>query len=261
MLLSDAVFWECVWTLTSKAVQFCEALSCSSSQQPHVGSLHDTPRRLSLSLLPPLFPSSLSVSHHPHHPIHGEGSAPASCSTITSANPPPCVCISAVLIAPETQSNGHAMCAGVQLTGSPLFLVPLFPGIFFTSVLFLKPYVVSFAPPDPVLSLLLPPQLQNQSELRAPTAEKAAFFLDAAIAARSTSRPNADEEERRNSHMLFTLHIYQYRMEKSGKGGSQYHYITTPTAPVTVSQLVATSHLYNKLILSLFNFTALLYIF
>ncbi|CAJ1073664.1 kinesin-like protein KIF26A isoform X2 [Xyrichtys novacula] len=62
-------------------------------------------------------------------------------------------------------------------------------------------------------------QLQNQSELRAPTAEKAAFFLDAAIAARSTSRPNVDEEERRNSHMLFTLHIYQYRMEKSGKGG------------------------------------------
>uniref|UniRef100_A0A673CHL1 Kinesin-like protein KIF26A n=1 Tax=Sphaeramia orbicularis TaxID=375764 RepID=A0A673CHL1_9TELE len=62
-------------------------------------------------------------------------------------------------------------------------------------------------------------QLQNQSELCAPTAEKAAFFLDAAIAARSTSRPNADEEDRRNSHMLFTLHIYQYRMEKSGKGG------------------------------------------
>ncbi|CAG5866402.1 unnamed protein product [Menidia menidia] len=62
-------------------------------------------------------------------------------------------------------------------------------------------------------------QLQNQSELRAPTAEKAAFFLDAAIAARSTSRPDADEDQRRNSHMLFTLHIYQYRMEKSGKGG------------------------------------------
>ncbi|XP_058470899.1 kinesin-like protein KIF26A isoform X1 [Solea solea] len=62
-------------------------------------------------------------------------------------------------------------------------------------------------------------QLQNQSELRAPTAEKAAFYLDAAITARSTSRPNADEEDRRNSHMLFTLHIYQYRMEKSGKGG------------------------------------------
>ncbi|OCT68437.1 kinesin-like protein KIF26A isoform X2 [Xenopus laevis] len=62
-------------------------------------------------------------------------------------------------------------------------------------------------------------QLQNQSELRAPTAEKAAHFLDAALSARSTSRPDCDEEERRNSHMLFTLHIYQYRMEKSGKGG------------------------------------------
>ncbi|XP_027704836.1 kinesin-like protein KIF26A [Vombatus ursinus] len=62
-------------------------------------------------------------------------------------------------------------------------------------------------------------QLQNQSELRAPTAEKAAFFLDAALAARSTSRADCDEEDRRNSHMLFTLHIYQYRMEKCGKGG------------------------------------------
>ncbi|XP_051880436.1 kinesin-like protein KIF26A isoform X2 [Pristis pectinata] len=62
-------------------------------------------------------------------------------------------------------------------------------------------------------------QLQNQNELRAPTAEKAAYFLDAAIASRRTSRPDCDEEERRNSHMLFTLHIYQYRMEKSGKGG------------------------------------------
>uniref|UniRef100_A0A8C6SWY0 Kinesin family member 26Ab n=1 Tax=Neogobius melanostomus TaxID=47308 RepID=A0A8C6SWY0_9GOBI len=62
-------------------------------------------------------------------------------------------------------------------------------------------------------------QLQNQSEIRAPTAEKAAFFLDAAVSARSTSRPDADEDDRRNSHMLFTLHIYQYRMEKSGKGG------------------------------------------
>lgn len=62
-------------------------------------------------------------------------------------------------------------------------------------------------------------QLQNQSELRAPTAEKAAHFLDAALAARSTSKPDCDVEDRRNSHMLFTLHIYQYRMEKTGKGG------------------------------------------
>ncbi|CAL8300277.1 unnamed protein product [Boreogadus saida] len=62
-------------------------------------------------------------------------------------------------------------------------------------------------------------QLQNQSELRAPTAERAAFLLDAAMEARSTNRADAGEEERRNSHMLFTLHVYQYRMEKSGKGG------------------------------------------
>ncbi|XP_041950372.1 kinesin-like protein KIF26A isoform X1 [Alosa sapidissima] len=62
-------------------------------------------------------------------------------------------------------------------------------------------------------------QLQNQSELRASTAERAAFYLDTALAARSTSRPDCEEEERRNSHMLFTLHVYQYRMEKSAKGG------------------------------------------
>ncbi|KAI5937785.1 Kinesin-like protein KIF26B [Manis javanica] len=62
-------------------------------------------------------------------------------------------------------------------------------------------------------------QLQNQSELRAPTAEKAAFFLDAAIASRRGHQQDCDEDDHRNSHMLFTLHIYQYRMEKSGKGG------------------------------------------
>ncbi|KAM6961252.1 kinesin-like protein KIF26A [Aplochiton taeniatus] len=62
-------------------------------------------------------------------------------------------------------------------------------------------------------------QLQNQTELRAPTAEKAALFLDAAVASRSTSRPGAGEEDRRTSHMLFTLHLYQYRMEKNSKGG------------------------------------------
>ncbi|KAK2497840.1 hypothetical protein MC885_006943 [Smutsia gigantea] len=57
-------------------------------------------------------------------------------------------------------------------------------------------------------------QLQNQSELRVPTAEKAAFYLDAALAARSTS-----QGARRSSHVFFTLHVYQYRMEKCGKGG------------------------------------------
>ncbi|XP_076873719.1 kinesin-like protein KIF26A [Brachyhypopomus gauderio] len=60
-------------------------------------------------------------------------------------------------------------------------------------------------------------QLQNQSEQRACSAERAAFFLDAALAARSVSRPDCAEEERWNSHMLFTLHVTQYRTEKSAK--------------------------------------------
>ncbi|XP_067119861.1 kinesin-like protein CG14535 isoform X1 [Centruroides vittatus] len=58
-------------------------------------------------------------------------------------------------------------------------------------------------------------QLMNQSELRAPNAEKAAYLLDAALSARSTEC----EEESRNSHFLFTLHVYQYRVEKGTKGG------------------------------------------
>ncbi|KAM9645572.1 kinesin-like protein KIF26A isoform 1-T1 [Trichechus inunguis] len=62
-------------------------------------------------------------------------------------------------------------------------------------------------------------QLQNQSELRAPTAERAAFYLDAALAARSSSRPGCGEDARRSSHLLFTLHVYQYCMEKCGRGG------------------------------------------
>ncbi|XP_051511866.1 kinesin-like protein KIF26A [Myxocyprinus asiaticus] len=62
-------------------------------------------------------------------------------------------------------------------------------------------------------------QLQNQSELRAYSAERAAFFLDAALAARSTNRSDCKEEDHPNSHMLFTLHISQYRTEKSTKAG------------------------------------------
>ncbi|TRY57016.1 hypothetical protein DNTS_023927 [Danionella cerebrum] len=60
---------------------------------------------------------------------------------------------------------------------------------------------------------------QNQTELRAYSAERAAFLLDTALAARSTSRSDCLEENRRNSHMLFTLHISQCRMEKSTKAG------------------------------------------
>ncbi|XP_075387045.1 kinesin-like protein KIF26A [Tenrec ecaudatus] len=62
-------------------------------------------------------------------------------------------------------------------------------------------------------------QLQNQSELRAPTAERAAFYLDAALAARSFGRPACGEEARASSHLLFTLHVYQYCMQKCSRGG------------------------------------------
>ncbi|KAJ0175396.1 hypothetical protein K1T71_008555 [Dendrolimus kikuchii] len=52
--------------------------------------------------------------------------------------------------------------------------------------------------------------LQNQSELRVHSAEKAAFYLDAALATRGT------REEGRDSHLLYTLHLYQYSV--GGKG-------------------------------------------
>ena len=58
-------------------------------------------------------------------------------------------------------------------------------------------------------------QLENQSELRAPSADKAAYYLDAALSQRTMPE---DDDDRRNTHLLFTLHVYQYRVEKSGSG-------------------------------------------
>ncbi|XP_057672094.1 kinesin-like protein CG14535 [Diorhabda carinulata] len=49
-------------------------------------------------------------------------------------------------------------------------------------------------------------------ELRVPSAERAAHYLDAAIDCRSCHR-----EDSRDSHFLFTLHVYQYSV--AGKGG------------------------------------------
>lgn len=80
---------------------------------------------------------------------------------------------------------------------------------------------------DPIFGM----QLENQSELRAPVAEKAAFFLDCALAAQTyhmaNSEPAVDsgdscsnekEQSISPSHLFFTLHVYQYRVEKSGCG-------------------------------------------
>lgn len=56
-------------------------------------------------------------------------------------------------------------------------------------------------------------------ELRVPTAEKAAHYLDAAVEGRT-----ATKEEVRDSHLLFTLHVYQYSM--AGKGGGKLKFVT-----------------------------------
>lgn len=95
VLLSDVVFGGSVWTLTSKVVQFCEAPFCSFSMQPHAFALHVAP---TFSLFPL---SSFCVSPPPSSRACEE-STPASCSTVTSFNPLPSVCISGVLIAPES---------------------------------------------------------------------------------------------------------------------------------------------------------------
>ncbi|XP_076308553.1 kinesin-like protein KIF26B [Tachypleus tridentatus] len=54
------------------------------------------------------------------------------------------------------------------------------------------------------------------TELRAPNADKAAFLLDAAIAARTVP---ATPEDQQNSHFCFTLNVYQYRAEKGSQVG------------------------------------------
>lgn len=64
--------------------------------------------------------------------------------------------------------------------------------------------------------------LQNQSELRVHSAEKAAYYLDAALATRGT------REEGKDSHLLYTLHVYQYSVGGKGAvagGRSRLHLI------------------------------------
>ncbi|CAL8071004.1 unnamed protein product [Calicophoron daubneyi] len=59
-------------------------------------------------------------------------------------------------------------------------------------------------------------QLAKQSELRATSAEKAAHFLDVALANRTKSSDAAGQSGL--SHMLFTLHVYQCRVERNDSG-------------------------------------------
>lgn len=60
-------------------------------------------------------------------------------------------------------------------------------------------------------------QLQNQTQLRATSAEQAAVFLDTALAARTT----ANQESCRNSHFLFSLHLHQERAGKYNKAAGE----------------------------------------
>lgn len=53
--------------------------------------------------------------------------------------------------------------------------------------------------------------LGGPSELRAPTAERAALFLDSALAARASNHSTAEPA------LIFTMHVYQYSL--AGKGG------------------------------------------
>ncbi|XP_070782223.1 kinesin-like protein KIF26A [Enoplosus armatus] len=98
--------------------------------------------------------------------------------------------------------------------------------------------------PGPAVSLREDPlcgsQLQNQTELRATNAERAAFFLDAALAARRSSQAQSDLEARRNSHFLFTLHLYQERLDKSNKaamsGRSRLHLLDLGSCETDISR-------------------------
>ncbi|KAM9840316.1 kinesin-like protein KIF26A [Aulostomus maculatus] len=98
--------------------------------------------------------------------------------------------------------------------------------------------------PGPAVSLWEDPicgsQLQNQTELRATNAERAAFFLDAALAARQSCQAQGDLEARRNSHFLFTLHLYQERLDKTNKaavsGRSRLHLLDLGSCETDISR-------------------------
>ncbi|XP_077949969.1 kinesin-like protein KIF26A isoform X3 [Gasterosteus aculeatus] len=93
--------------------------------------------------------------------------------------------------------------------------------------------------PGPSVSLREDPlcgsQLQNQTELRANNAEQAAFLLDAALAARRSSRAPSDQEARRNSHFMFTLHLQRERPDEVS-AGSRLHLLDLGSCETEVSR-------------------------
>lgn len=71
--------------------------------------------------------------------------------------------------------------------------------------------------------------LSSVAELRAPSPETAAHYLDVAIAARTAlatpvanpQQPPQPPPSLASATLLYTLHIYQYAVDKSGKGGGE----------------------------------------
>lgn len=63
---------------------------------------------------------------------------------------------------------------------------------------------------DPVLGT----PMQHFSELRAQTIEKAAYYLDVALNMRNSSP---------ESHMLYTLNVYQYTVPTGSSAGNTYY--------------------------------------
>ncbi|XP_076817144.1 uncharacterized protein LOC143462763 [Clavelina lepadiformis] len=64
---------------------------------------------------------------------------------------------------------------------------------------------------------LLGTQLTNLSEIKAGSADRAAYLLDAALAARSCSGSRNTADARRHSHMIFTLHLYHQKQDLNGE--------------------------------------------
>nr|XP_018669453.2 kinesin-like protein KIF26B [Ciona intestinalis] len=75
---------------------------------------------------------------------------------------------------------------------------------------------------------LLGTKLQNQCEIQAETAERAAYLLDAALASRSCAGSRNTSEARKHSHVVYTLHMYHHRSENNdGRCGdrSRLHFV------------------------------------
>lgn len=76
--------------------------------------------------------------------------------------------------------------------------------------------------------------LGGPTELRAPTAERAALFLDSALAGRLKSSGTGNSSSSTatlESALIFTLHVYQYSLSRKGGGKSYYYSATSATNP------------------------------